>query len=198
MPRLEEVHFYLKGLYLLARHNPQGFHYLDFTDRGMMRSFWAIVWCLPAILVSWLWRRAIIMDGMPESFRLGTMFYARLTMVEAAGWIFPVVLVGLMLFALNAAKYFPAVVAINNWLSVPFSYASMVLVLIIAILPGAAALVSWLWLALALTLITALYRILFLVCGRQVLLASTLTMLLFIPPMLLSEWLMRFLGLFPL
>lgn len=198
MPRLEEVLFYLRGLALLAMQDPQGFRHLDLTDRGMMRSFWAIAWCLPAILVSWLWRRALFLEGMPDGFRLGGIFYLRLAMVEAAGWIFPLVLSGLMLFALGAARFFPAVVVVNNWLSVPFAYAYTVLVVVLVAVPGAGALVSLLWLALVLVLVTMLFRILHIVCDKQNLMAGTLTMLLLVPPLLLADWLQRFLGVFPL
>lgn len=198
MPRLEEVRFYLKGLMLIALDKPEGQRYLDLTDRGMMRSFWAIVWCLPAIAVSWLWRRAMFLDGLPDSFRLGGVFYVRLGMVEAAGWILPVVLAGLMLFALGAAKYFPAVVVVNNWLSLPFSYAYTLLVAVLVLLPGAAGLVSLLWLMLIVALVVMLFRILNRVCEKQALLAGTLTMLLLVPPLLLTDWLQRFLGVFPL
>lgn len=198
MPRPEEVRFYLRGLWLLALHDPRGFQHLDLTDRGMMRSFWAIAWCLPAILVSWLWRRALFLDGMPDGFRLGWLFYFRLGLVEAAGWIFPVVLAGLMLFALGASRFFPAVVAVNNWLSVPFSYAYTLLVIALVLLPGAAVFVSLLWLMLVLVLVTMLFRILYLVCEKQNLMAGTLTMLLLVPPLLLADWLQRFLGIFPL
>ncbi|MCX8995802.1 hypothetical protein NOF55_01635 [Rhizobiaceae bacterium BDR2-2] len=197
MPRLEEVRFYLRGLMLLAMHDPQGFRQLDLTDRGMVRSFWAIVWTFPAILVSWLWRRALFLDGMPEGFRPGSTFYLRLAMVEAAGWIFPIVVAGILLFALKAEKFFPAAVVVNNWLSVPFAYAYTVLVILLVLLPGAAPIISLLWLALVFALVTMLFRILYLVCEKQNLMAGTLTMLLLVPPLLLADWLQRFLGIFP-
>ena len=198
MPRLEEVRFYLTGLWLLARHDPQGFRQVDLSDRGMMRSFWAIVWCLPAIIISWLWRRALILEGMPEGFRIGWIFYAKLAMVEATGWIVPPVLAGLMLWALGAGKFFPAIVTVNNWLSVPFSYAYTALVIVLAILPGAAGFVSLLWLVLVFVLVAMLFRILYITCEKQNLMAGTITMLLLVPPLLLADWLQRFLGIFPL
>ncbi len=198
MPRLEEVRFYLRGLYLLVMHDPQGFRYLDLTDRGMLRSFWTVLWCLPAFLVSWAWRRALFMDGMPEGFRLGWIFYLRLAMVEAATWVFPLVLIGLLLMALKAEKLFPAVVTVSNWISLPFAYAYTALVIIIVLLPGAGGLISLLWLIIVMAQVTALFRILFITCGRQTLMAGTLTMLLLVPSLLLSDWLQRFLGIFPL
>ena len=33
----------------------RGFRYLDISDRGIMRSFWAILWCVPPIGISWIW-----------------------------------------------------------------------------------------------------------------------------------------------
>lgn len=198
MPGIDEVRFYMRGLVLLARHDPQGFRFLDLTDRGMMRSFWAIVWCLPAMIISWLWRRMLFMDGMPDGFRLGWIFYFRLGLVEAASWIFPLVIVGLMLFALGASRFLPAVVTINNWLAVPFSYAYTALLILLVFVPGAVGLVSLLQLVLVLMLVTMLFRILYIICEKQNLMAGTLTMLLLVPSLLLADWLQRFLGIYPL
>jgi len=59
MPTLKEVEFYLRGLWLLFKQDSSGFSYLDLTDRGAMRSFWAVLWALPAILISFAWWRLL-------------------------------------------------------------------------------------------------------------------------------------------
>lgn len=196
MPRLEEVRFYLRGLMLLVMQDRQGLRHFDFSDCGMMRSFWAIVWCIPPILISWVWRRAIYMQGMPEGFSPGAAFYIRLAMVETANWLTPLVLAGLLAFALGAARLFPALVVVTNWLSVPFSYVFTALVLILATVPALGAIVSLLWLAGVFLLVVALFRILIFLSGGQILLSGTLTMILLVPPLILSDWLQRFLGVY--
>ena len=44
MPWLDEVLYYLNGVYLLVRQKQEGFGWLDLTPRGLARSFWAFVW----------------------------------------------------------------------------------------------------------------------------------------------------------
>ena len=77
MPTLKEVEFYLKGLWLLFKQDPSGFAYLDLTDRGAMRSFWAILWALPAILISFAWWRLLYLQGLPEGTETGGLFFFR-------------------------------------------------------------------------------------------------------------------------
>lgn len=196
MPGLEEVRHYMRGLVLLMRHDPQGLRYFDFTDRGMMRSFWAIFWCLPPILISWAWRRALFVEGMPDGFEPGTLFYGRLAMVEVANWLTPVVLAGLMLLGLGAIRLFPAVVVVTNWLSVPFSYAFTVLVLMLATAPALGTIVSLIWLVMVLALVVVLFRILAFLTKGQALMTGTLTMLLLVPPLLVTDWLQQYLGVY--
>ena len=196
MPGLEEVRHYMRGLVLLMRHDPQGLRHFDFTDRGMMRSFWAVFWCLPPILISWAWRRALFVEGMPDGFEPGTLFYGRLAMVEVANWLTPVVLAGLMLLGLGAIRLFPAVVVVTNWLSVPFSYAFTVLVLMLATAPALGTIVSLIWLVMVLALVVALFRILAFLTKGQALMTGTLTMLLLVPPLLVTDWLQQYLGVY--
>ena len=196
MPGLEEVRHYMRGLVLLMRHDPQGLRHFDFTDRGMMRSFWAVFWCLPPILISWAWRRALFVEGMPDGFETGTLFYGRLAMVEVANWLTPVVLAGLMLLGLGAIRLFPAVVVVTNWLSVPFSYAFTVLVLMLATAPALGTIVSLIWLVMVLALVVVLFRILAFLTKGQALMTGTLTMLLLVPPLLVTDWLQQYLGVY--
>ena len=84
MPTLKEVEFYLRGLWLLFKQDPSGFSYLDLTDRGAVRSFWAILWALPAILISFAWWRLLYLQGLPEDTGPGAVFFFRLALVEAS------------------------------------------------------------------------------------------------------------------
>lgn len=59
MPTLKEVEFYLTGLWLLFTQDPKGVNYLDFSDRGALRSFWAAVFVLPTTLLTFVWWRSI-------------------------------------------------------------------------------------------------------------------------------------------
>ena len=92
MPTFKEVQYYLSGLWLLIRMDARGFQYLDISDRGMLRSFWAILWCLPPIGISWLWWQQAYLIAMPPETATGLAFFLRLALVEAANWVIPLVL----------------------------------------------------------------------------------------------------------
>ncbi|MGF9693534.1 hypothetical protein AAIH46_12010 [Rhizobium sp. 0TCS1.26] len=197
MPPISEVRLYISGLWLLVRGNPAGFRCLDISDRGMMRSFWAIVWSLPAIASSWIWWRLAYLQGLPEGQSLGGIFFLRMGMLEAANWLLPLVLAGVLALVMGFGRHFPAIVLITNWLSVPFAYIYGVLSLMLIALPGLTAIIALLWLAAILSLIIALTRIFKMLLGDQTLMVATLTMVLIVPSLLVSDVLEKFLGVYP-
>lgn len=197
MPSLSEVKLYILGLWLLVKGNRSGFAFVDFTDRGMMRSFWAIVWCLPAIGFSWIWWRLAFLETMPPGFHLGGIFFFRMALLEASNWLIPLVLAALMALTMGLAKQFPAIVFTANWLSVPFSYLYGLLSILLVIMPGLTGLVALVWLAAIVSLVVCLSRIFRMIIGPQGLTIATLTMVLIVPSLLLSDVLERFLGVYP-
>ncbi|WP_416796408.1 hypothetical protein [Ciceribacter azotifigens] len=197
MPTLKEVKLYLTGLWLLFQRDTKGFRFLDLTDRGALRSFWAMAWAGPAILVSWLWWRAAYLAVMPLGTETGPVFFFRLALVEVANWLVPVILAGMLAWALGIGPRFAAIVTVTNWLALPVSYAYAVLILLMVLLPALKGLLTILWLGLLLTLVFALFRILRMILGDHTLTVATMTMVLLVPTMLLSELLERFLGVFP-
>lgn len=118
-------------------------------------------------------------------------------MVEAICWIVPLLLIGMLLFAFGAREKFTPLVTTMNWLSLPFSYAYAVLILIAFFLPPLQGLIAILWLALLLSLVFAFSRIVRFFIRDQSLLVSAIVMTLLVPGMLLSEALQRFLGVYP-
>lgn len=198
MPSFKEVQYYLAGLWLLIRLDARGFSYLDISDRGLMRSFWAIVWCLPPIGISWLWWRQAYLQVMPPHTTIGFAFFFRLALVEAANWLVPLIFTGFLLLAFRIGERFAPIVVAVNWLGVPLAYINALLIALVAFAPGATALVSILWLTVMMALIFALARILRMICGTQPLMIGAITLVLIVPSMLLSDLLQRFLGLSPL
>ncbi len=198
MPTTREILIYLNGLWLLFQRDPKGFQYMDMTDRGMMRSFWAIVWAAPAIALSWIWWRMNYMDGMTAATaQPALLFFFRLGLLEAANWLMPLVLVGVLCLLLDISDKFPAIVAATNWLALPVSYAYGVLIILMMIAPGLPALIALAWFVLMVVLVAALFRILWTICGDHLLMVSTLTMVLLVPSMIISETLERYLDVFP-
>ncbi|NKN35053.1 hypothetical protein HFC70_01655 [Agrobacterium sp. a22-2] len=197
MPSLKEVEHYLTGLWLLVLRDPKGFQYLDLSERGSLRSFWAVVWTLPAMLVSWIWWRSTYLEKMPPDTETGPLFFLRLAMIEASNWLLPLIFVGVLMLALGVGQKFSAVVVATNWMAIPVSYTYAFLILVMMLLPGAASLIVLLWFVAFFAVILALFRIIGMICGNQFAMVATLTMLLLVPSMILSEVLERFLGVFP-
>lgn len=197
MPSFAELQLYISGLWLLIRGDAQGFRRLDLSDRGMNRSFWAIVWCLPPMLISWNWARLAVLEDSPPGTKLGLAFFAKLGLIDGMNWIVPLVLVAVLCMVLGLRGRFSAIVVISNWLSVPFSYGYAFLIVIAFLLPGSEGFVALLWLALLLGLVFSLSRILRMILGPQPLIVATTAMTLIIPSLLLSDALQTFLGVSP-
>jgi hypothetical protein len=197
MPTLKEVEFYLRGLWLLFKQDPSGFSYLDLTDSGAMRSFWAILWALPAILISFGWWRLLYLQGLPEGTETGALFFFRLALVEASNWLFPLILLGVLCWMIGIGEKFTSMVVVVNWLALPVSYSYGLLVLLMMFVPALAGVVAFLWLLLMITLIAALFRIVRMIVGDQLLMVSTIIMVLLVPSMIIAEVLERYLGVYP-
>jgi hypothetical protein len=197
MPGTAEIKLYLSGLWLLVLGNPAGMKQLDVSDRGLMRSFWAIVWCLPAMALSWFWWSKLYLRGMPKDTDLGSIFFFRLAMLEMTNWLLPLVLLGLLAWGLGLGRKYYAMVVAVNWLSVPYAYAYGLLSVLLMLAPAMTGFLSLVWLALLMALIFSISRIFRAICGPHPLMVATLTMVLIVPTMLLSETLERFLGIYP-
>lgn len=197
MPTLKEVEFYLRGLWLLFKQDPAGFSYLDLTERGALRSFWSVVWALPAILVSFAWWRLLYLQGLPDGTETGALFFFRLTLVEASNWIFPLVLLGVLCLLIGIGEKFSSMVVVINWLALPISYSYGLLVLMMMFLPALAGVVALLWLILMVSVIATLFRIIRMIVGDQLLMVSTIVMVLLVPSMIIAELLEQYLGVYP-
>jgi hypothetical protein len=198
MPGFREVQYYLAGLWLLIRLDPRGFRFLDMSDRGVNRSFWAILWCLPPMGVSWLWWRQAFLQSMPAKTDVGMLFYFRLGLVEAANWFVPLVLAGLVLIAFRKGERFASIVVSVNWLGVPLSYINGLLLALVFFLPGLVGIVSMLLLVFMLAQVFAVARVLRMICHGHGLLIGVLMLVLLVPSVMLSEYLQRFLGVYPI
>ncbi|MCF6369411.1 hypothetical protein [Rhizobium halophilum] len=197
MPGPLEVRFYLAALWQLVRGDAAGLRRLDLSDRGLMRSFWAILWCFPAMTISWVWWRALFLRGMPEEASVGGLFFFRLGMLELANWLVPLILIGLLAWGLGLGRKYYAMVVAVNWLSVPFAYAYALLSLLLMVTPGLTGLLSLIWLFLMMALVFSISRIFRVICGPHPLMVATLTLVMIVPIMLLSDTLERFLGIYP-
>ncbi|WP_112809072.1 hypothetical protein [Ensifer sp.] len=197
MPLLEEVLSYIKGLWLLIQGNGEGFRWLDFSESGLWRSFAAMLWCLPAIAVTWASWRLYYLSAMPSGTTVGFSFILKLLIVDIASWLLPLVLIFMLARPLGFAGAVIPVVVTTNWLAVPFSYALAVPAAIRLTIPGSEGVTGLLELTLLIANVTILFRLLRLVTGNQTLLASTLTALFLLPSFMVGRLLLGVLGLMP-
>ncbi|MCO6185563.1 hypothetical protein [Rhizobium sp. L1K21] len=153
MPGLEEVLFYLRGILQLIRHNPAGWRNLDISERGVSRSFWAIAWSLPGMLVSWLsWRSTYIeFGGVGDT---GALFIFRMAVLDLTIWLLQIIFVAALLVYMKKAQHFKSMVVATNWLSVPFSIYSGTLSALQMLAPGGV--VLW-WILMNIGLAGAIY-----------------------------------------
>lgn len=197
MPPYPEVRHYLSGLWLMAKGDAQGMRMLDISDRGLTRSFWAFLWCLPAMVISWVWWRSLFLDAMPPETPTGGVFFIRLAMLEVLDWILPLVLVGVVCALFGLAEKFVAIVVAFNWMSIPFAYAyaAIAVVLMLHLKVGPLLAIGHLGLLLAMIFCSA--RILRMICGPQPVLIAAFVMVMLVPDMLIAEFFQRFLGVYP-
>lgn len=198
MPGFKEVEFYLTGLWLLLKGSATGFGYLDISDRGVRRSFWSILWSLPAMFVSWLfWYRTLMMGVISED-QTGGVFFLRMAMIDMASWFLPLVLIGIVCLILSMAQHFNAIVVTTNWLALPIAYANAALVALAVVAPSLGQVIILLWLMLLLGLAYSVFRLMAAIVGPHTLLVATLTMVMLVPTTLLSEFLQGYLNVNPL
>ncbi|KSV68649.1 hypothetical protein N185_06065 [Sinorhizobium sp. GW3] len=197
MPLLDEVLAYIRGLWLLAQGNEEGFRWLDFSECGLWRSFTSMLWCLPAIAVTWASWRLYYLSVMPDGTTIGIGFIFKLLVVDLVSWLLPLVLIAVLSRPLGFAGAVVPIVVTTNWLSVPLSYAMAVPAAIRVVIPGSQGLTSFIWLTLLVISVAVLFRLLRMVTGNQTLLASALTALFLLPSMMIGDLLQRFFGLIP-
>jgi hypothetical protein len=159
MPSYHEVRLYLGGLWLLIRGDARGLRPFDISDEGVLRSFWAVAWCAPALIVSWIFRRMEYLRHFPQREDYSFIFFLKMLVLEAAQWIVPAVALIALGFILRFMPLVRILIVVRNWFTVPLAYATYVILAPVAFLSdqhGApASLASYGAIALAATLLIA-------------------------------------------
>ncbi|MCF3639172.1 hypothetical protein LXM94_04255 [Rhizobium sp. TRM95111] len=197
MPGLDEVLHYLTGIWLLIRHQQDGFRWLDLSWRGLRRSFWAFVWCLPALAVIWASWRLYFLGNMPEGTTAGPGFFAKMLAIDIIGWLFPLVLIAALAGPLGYARHLTTIVTASNWMAVPLAYLTAVPFAVTLIAPSAGAFAGLLLYAVFGASIILQYRIVWMCTAKQGLLAAAITALFVMPPLLVGQSLQKFFGTLP-
>jgi hypothetical protein len=126
MPWLDEVGYYLRGVWLLLLGRLEGLNWLDFSQRGFWRSWWSVAFCLPPMMLEWAGLRIYYLATMPPGVSAGPSFIIRLAIVALASWLLPyLVLAAVMVASGYVNRILPMIVAIN-WLSIPMQWLGIV------------------------------------------------------------------------
>lgn len=197
MPALEEVLYYLNGIWLLIRKKQEGFNWLDLSWRGLKRSFWAFAWCLPALAVIWASWRLYYIGNMPQGTTAGAEFVLKMLVIDVIGWLFPLVLIAALSGPLGYARHLVAIVTASNWIAVPFAYATAIPFAVTLVAPSAGVFGGLLLYAVFGASIVLQYRLMWMCTGRQGLLAAAITALFVLPPLLVGQSLQKFFGTLP-
>ena len=197
MPGLDEVLYYLTGIWLLIRQKQEGFGWLDLTWRGLKRSFWAFAWCLPALAVIWASWRLYYLGNMPQGTTAGAEFVLKMLAIDIIGWLFPLVLIAALAGPLGYARHLATIVTASNWIAVPFAYATAIPFAITLVAPSAGAIGGLLLYAVFGASIILQYRLMWMCTGKQGLLAAAITALFVLPPLLVGQSLQKFFGTLP-
>lgn len=198
MPQLDEIGIYLRGVWMLVLGKPEGFDWLDLSASGVWRSFAAILWCLPAMAVSWSAWRMFYLANMPDGSTAGLAFIAKLFIVDVATWILPILLIVLLARPLGYGQALGAIIVVTNWLSIPTFYGMAFPAAIRLVVPGSEGLTGMLSLIALVAIIVAIFRVLKVITGGdQTLLAATLSALFILPSLMIGEMLQRSFGLLP-
>ena len=197
MPALEEVLYYLNGIWMLIRKKQEGFNWLDLSWRGLKRSFWAFAWCLPALAVIWASWRLYYIGNMPQGTTAGAEFVLKMLVIDIIGWLFPLVLIAALSGPLGYARHLVAIVTASNWIAVPFAYATAIPFAVTLVAPSAGVFGGLLLYAVFGASIVLQYRLMWMCTGRQGLLAAAITALFELPPLLVGQSLQKFFGTLP-
>lgn len=122
MPSYHEVRSYLDGLWLLIKGDARGLQRFDISDQGVLRSFLSIAWCLPAIVIDWIFRRLEYRHGHPHGGDALTTFLAKMMIVEAAQLLVPVLTLVALALALQFRPLLRTLIVTWNWFYVPLAY----------------------------------------------------------------------------
>jgi len=194
MPRLEEVECYLRGLWLLLTGRFEGFGWLDFSERGFWRSWWAIVYCLPPIFLSWAAFRSSYLSTLPAGTKIDANFFGALALVEISSWMVPAAIVLIVAQLTSLRSFALPIITATNWLSVPLQWLSSILSIAVLLAPGGSEFAALLSLALTISFCLVHFLIVSRILGGDRLAAVAIVLALFVSSYYVQYQLLRLFG----
>lgn len=129
VPAPAQVRTYLTGIVEMARGESRGLSKFDLSTDGFWRSFWALLYSLPAYVFFWFAdRRSYLIDN-PDA-EAGVGYLAKAALSDVIGIAASLGAIALLARPLNMADRFGQWVITANWLSLPISYLSALVVIL--------------------------------------------------------------------
>ncbi|WP_319517295.1 hypothetical protein [uncultured Martelella sp.] len=171
MPTPGEILFYMRGLWLLIKANPAHTRYLDFTERGLARSFWALAYSFPFMVASEL---VSLSRLMPQTVTVSAQTIFRSALVQGLGWMGPIVVLGVVCMVSGMPRSFLKIVVTTNWISLPINiFAALAIFLIATGLQPLASILLLLFQAVVLAAFLLEIRIVYLLMNDKALPTAT-------------------------
>ncbi|MBT9372089.1 hypothetical protein [Rhizobium sp. CSW-27] len=150
----EEIRHHLGGLLLLARGDARGLSHFDISDEGVIGSFRALLYCLPAFLFSAVLWRIAFLQVLPDAGRWHIVFVYQVLVLNVATWGAVLLSASLACLALGLRPLARPLIVMLNWGGVALVHGGYLLLLPLFLLLGGSTL--WLWLVRLAVLASAL------------------------------------------
>jgi hypothetical protein len=119
MPPLSEIRHQLAGFWLLVQGDARGLSHFDISDDGVIRSFWAWVYCMPGLILYAILRRVEFLQAGGETYRSSLIYCLQVMAVELAGWTTAILAILIAGLALGIRPLLRTLVVALNWAAVP-------------------------------------------------------------------------------
>ncbi|MEM9104022.1 MAG: hypothetical protein AAGC96_00095 [Pseudomonadota bacterium] len=120
-PSINEVSGYLTGVFKMVQGDDAGLRNLDLSTDGFWRSFWALIYSIPAFCVIWAAERRLRLQA-DSTLELGTSAFARDFVVEILTIAVVLLVVAMLARPMGIADRFAHWVISTNWLTLPVIY----------------------------------------------------------------------------
>ncbi|MCO5732611.1 hypothetical protein [Rhizobium sp. SSA_523] len=197
---LVEIRHPLRGLQLTAQGDARGLSHFDVSDEGIIRSFRAVLFSLPAFLVYAILRRIEFLQALPDLGRWHLTFIFQVLVIEASLWCFTILSLILSGMALGLRPLIRPMIVMANWGAIPFVYAAVLTLIPVLLLLNETSTLQWLvsiglLLALLTMALILVWRILRTVVGGTKWRRAALLLMTILPPMWIIQHLEAAMGL---
>lgn len=136
MRPVEEIRHHLGGLVLLARGDARGLSHFDISDEGVIGSFRALLYCLPAFLFSAVLWRIAFLQVLPDPGRWHVVFLYQVLVVNIATWATALFSVAAACLALGLKPLARPLIVMANWGGVAVVHGGYLLLVPLLLLLG--------------------------------------------------------------